>query len=215
MPDPVASCPLRLGGHSGLFCFFSPFATAADPAPRPIDALLRLVPPDVAVVVTIEGLRDQTQRVSQIPSGGRPPPAAGGTGLARLGKTPTVSAGARSHRDAAGREPDGRARRASWATPLFSRCGFHPRPPIRQARPGGFFSSKRAILAPQSLDSHGQFNPAGQRRARRSCRAKPKWHDLPRPRIPRRGPTATGMVRRLSRWHVRLFQLGSDDPVRD
>ena len=38
-----------------------PVAGAAEPpAPRPADALLRLVPPDVAVVVTVEGLRDQT-----------------------------------------------------------------------------------------------------------------------------------------------------------
>ena len=30
------------------------------PTPPPSDALLRLVPPDVALVVTVEGLRDQT-----------------------------------------------------------------------------------------------------------------------------------------------------------
>lgn len=34
---------------------------AADPGARPADALLRLVPPDAAVVVTVEGLRDQAR----------------------------------------------------------------------------------------------------------------------------------------------------------
>ena len=34
---------------------------AAEPGARPADALLRLVPPDAAVVVTVEGLRDQVR----------------------------------------------------------------------------------------------------------------------------------------------------------
>jgi hypothetical protein len=34
---------------------------SADPGARPADALLRLVPPDAAVVVTVEGLRDQAR----------------------------------------------------------------------------------------------------------------------------------------------------------
>ena len=49
-------------GLSGSFSFRCLCATclrgAGLPTPRPADALLRLVPPDVAVVVTVEGLRD-------------------------------------------------------------------------------------------------------------------------------------------------------------
>ena len=43
--------PVLIGAH--LF--------AAEPGARPADALLRLVPPDAAVVLTVEGLRDQVR----------------------------------------------------------------------------------------------------------------------------------------------------------
>jgi len=45
-----------LGLCAGLFVAH---AARAQPGPRPADALLRLVPPDAAMVVTLEGLRDQ------------------------------------------------------------------------------------------------------------------------------------------------------------
>jgi len=38
---------------------------AAEPGARPAEALLRLVPPDAAVVLTVEGLRDQARAFSE------------------------------------------------------------------------------------------------------------------------------------------------------
>ena len=41
-----------------VLLFFVTHASGADPVPRPADALLRLVPADAAVVITVENLRD-------------------------------------------------------------------------------------------------------------------------------------------------------------
>jgi len=45
----------------GLALALASAGRGADQAARPVDGLLRLVPPDVAVVVTLEGLRDQAR----------------------------------------------------------------------------------------------------------------------------------------------------------
>ena len=50
--SPLAQVTLAL-----LFVSVLPFAGAAPPDPRPAEKLMRLVPPDMAVVVTIEDLR--------------------------------------------------------------------------------------------------------------------------------------------------------------
>ncbi len=51
-------CWIAVGIFGLVFLSFLPFATATDPAQGPADTLLRLVPPDAAVVVTVEGLRE-------------------------------------------------------------------------------------------------------------------------------------------------------------
>ena len=62
MLDSVMTCHGRPWRRSGCFSSFSWHALppGPSPTPRPADDSVRLVPPDVAVVVTVDGLRDQT-----------------------------------------------------------------------------------------------------------------------------------------------------------
>ena len=102
-----------------------------------------LVPPDVAVVVTVEGLRDQALAFSKsrLAADLRRLPAV--QSLARLGKAQAVRTVARHDRDNPGGQPDRAARRAPGRRGGPGSATPTPTGP-RRRRPAGSSCSRRA-----------------------------------------------------------------------
>ncbi len=186
-------------------------AGAAD-SPRAADDLLRLVPPDATVVLTVESLRDQVRTIgaSRLVADLRQLPAVRSwlesekyRALAALVPRHRGPPGGETGRPArsvtGGCRGPGPAARPRW--PARSRPG--PRAaPAQGPRPG----------AAREADRCGQLGAATERRVGAGGRAPSGRDDLSRPRVPRGLGPDGGVVRRLSRRHVCLLQLGGDDP---